>query len=363
MIDIKKITVGKNLLSIDFLRFIAAFAVYYYHQHIGLLISKQTNIGWFEYTDIIGEKYAVPLFFLISGFCIHYSSLKSLKNENAIDLKKFYLNRFWRIYPPYLIALFTSIALLKILPFSTPISVNDFFIHLGLLQGLVKTSFNTINLVLWTITIELCLYIIYPIFYHLKRKYTLNIALYVVAGVSILSIIFCQLKENDLSLPVQYLFTNIWFGWCFGAWLCEKYVLEQHFFQTKKWKILSIITIFAFVLSFFLSWDNDILVKYNIYIIVWSPLLIICILNENFFARYNKLLTIPLAIGASSYSLYLLHQPLIVFKNFVIYYYFSNQTIISICLVLGVFAIPAVCYLNYQLFELPFMSFRKNAKQ
>ncbi len=47
----------------------------------------------------------VPLFFVISGFCIHASALKN----NELRVGRFFWRRFWRIYPPYLAALIFAI--------------------------------------------------------------------------------------------------------------------------------------------------------------------------------------------------------------------------------------------------------------
>src|SRR5579859_2460318 len=44
---------------------------------------------------------ALPIFFVVSGFCIHLSFCQSAQPS----LKKFYVRRFFRIYPAYLVAL------------------------------------------------------------------------------------------------------------------------------------------------------------------------------------------------------------------------------------------------------------------
>jgi peptidoglycan/LPS O-acetylase OafA/YrhL len=42
----------------------------------------------------------VPIFFTVSGFCIHLSYQRSREN----GFKRFFTRRFFRIYPPYLLA-------------------------------------------------------------------------------------------------------------------------------------------------------------------------------------------------------------------------------------------------------------------
>jgi peptidoglycan/LPS O-acetylase OafA/YrhL len=181
--------------------------------------------------------------------------------------------------------------------------------------------------------------------------------------VSLLSISFFQFQHKDLNLPQHYFFTKIWFGWCFGAWICDKFVNDREFLLSKKWKYMAAVIILLFISSQLFTWRNDSLIKYNINIIIWSLIVVWFILNENIFIKYKNWLLIPLAVGASSYSLYLLHQPLIELKNYIIHYYFkSSPNYIYPLMIIGVFVVPFVCYLNYKIIELPFIKYKKNGK-
>src|SRR4051794_7557449 len=65
---------------------------------VGLLASYLLSLGW------VG----VPLFFVLSGFCIELSTLRAGNLKRA----SFFWRRFWRIYPTYLVSLmiFTMVA-------------------------------------------------------------------------------------------------------------------------------------------------------------------------------------------------------------------------------------------------------------
>ena len=54
----------------------------------------------------------VALFFVISGFCVHYSFLHAKKPFVA---REFFLRRFLRIYPAYFVALVVCAALMPVL--------------------------------------------------------------------------------------------------------------------------------------------------------------------------------------------------------------------------------------------------------
>jgi len=342
-----------SLISIDLLRFFAAFAVYYYHQHIGSILAKYTQLYWLTYTDFIGANYAVPLFFLISGFCIHLS----MANKGLhLDIKKYYIARLWRLYPTYLVALLLSILLIWIIT-AKPVPIQDLMTHLFILQGFSETYFNTINVILWTITIELVLYLAYPLFYFIYRKSSIHTALAFTAIITIISIITCMLNNEEISLPDRYFFTNLWFAWCFGAWLCEIYLKKPNYFKTSNWYIVSIVLFGLFFLSFFLSWENDILIKSIIYVCFWAPILIYLILNEDYLIKHKIWLKIPIALGLSSYSLYLFHDSLIMFKNYFIHLFIVEE-FQFFSMFLGIFIIPLFCYWNYLFIEKRFMNMR-----
>src|SRR5476649_1859072 len=95
-------TSPQKVIAIDILRALAALGVFYYHNHSGDMLAKYSGLSWLRYTDAFGATYAVPLFFLISGYCIHWSNIKYLKAKRSLPLKEYYVRRFLRIYPAYL---------------------------------------------------------------------------------------------------------------------------------------------------------------------------------------------------------------------------------------------------------------------
>ncbi|AYZ35018.1 acyltransferase [Chryseobacterium indologenes] len=84
--------------GLDHLRSMAIILVLLYHyrafKHPGWIDS----IGKFGWTG-------VDLFFVLSGFLISSQLLKEMENRNTICLKTFYIKRFFRIVPPYLLTL------------------------------------------------------------------------------------------------------------------------------------------------------------------------------------------------------------------------------------------------------------------
>ena len=157
-----------NFITIDILRGFAASMVFFYHYGVSFMLNKLFKFDLTEIFSMIGALYAVPLFFLISGFCIHLSQLKqnSISGTQKLALVPYLKRRFWRIYPTYLIILLFACAVSAI--GGEKVSVTDFLVHVILFQGFSIKYFNSINLVLWTISVEILFYLLYPIWYFFR---------------------------------------------------------------------------------------------------------------------------------------------------------------------------------------------------
>ncbi len=103
-------SIKNNLVSIDILRGFAASSVFLFHYGFAFMIFKIFGTHSTDFIAVIGAKYGVPLFFLISGFCIHLSQLKQNQHlaSDRFHFSKYLIRRFWRIYPAYVIILFFS---------------------------------------------------------------------------------------------------------------------------------------------------------------------------------------------------------------------------------------------------------------
>jgi peptidoglycan/LPS O-acetylase OafA/YrhL len=98
---------------IDFLRGISAFGIVLYHVRVDLWVgwvAISTQPESFSFFDRAVALLSIPipflrpsvmLFFLVSGFCIHYSYAAL---SRAWELKSYSIRRFLRIYPPYIAA-------------------------------------------------------------------------------------------------------------------------------------------------------------------------------------------------------------------------------------------------------------------
>ena len=96
----------KVINSIQFLRGFAAFVVVFYH--IGGYIKKNFPVDFFG--DFFGFGFAgVDLFFVISGFIIHFTSKQYFGKPDY--LLEYLKKRFFRVFPIYWLVM-TSLFLL-----------------------------------------------------------------------------------------------------------------------------------------------------------------------------------------------------------------------------------------------------------
>jgi peptidoglycan/LPS O-acetylase OafA/YrhL len=138
-----------RLKHIDALRGIAALMVTFFHLSGNSVLSQQTSsVGKYGYLG-------VEIFFVISGFVLPYSLLKS-----GYRLKNFFpfiVKRIVRIHPAYITVIIISMALAA-LTGREPLSLPRFVWHLVFLNA--EFGYPDVAPVFWTLKIEFAFYIL-----------------------------------------------------------------------------------------------------------------------------------------------------------------------------------------------------------
>ncbi|MBI5838029.1 MAG: acyltransferase [Candidatus Eisenbacteria bacterium] len=106
-----------RLTSLDFLRGVAALSVVAHHAiNFGWGQNMPMHLGWFRALHAVVDRgdLGVPLFFVISGFCIHMRWARRFAETGVgdSDFAGFWKRRIHRLYPPYFFMLLISTALL-----------------------------------------------------------------------------------------------------------------------------------------------------------------------------------------------------------------------------------------------------------
>ena len=166
-----------NKNNFDLLRLLAAFQVVIVH---GILHLKVESL--FPLMNFLNFFPGVPVFFFLSGLLI------SAAWERNSDLKSYFGNRFYRIFPALWFCVFLCTITIILLSY---ILNKEFSFYLLLLWSLMQSTLfpqwnpeflnwfgiGVVNGSLWTIPVELSFYILMPILYIFskKLKFSLNL--------------------------------------------------------------------------------------------------------------------------------------------------------------------------------------------
>jgi peptidoglycan/LPS O-acetylase OafA/YrhL len=240
---------GNRLDSIDALRGLAALSVALYHVwgHFGQypwpsigIVTQTPNAPLLSYlTSPLRWGYlGVGLFLVLSGFCIHLPyARRQTAGSYGFEARTFYLRRLWRLYPAYFISVTGTFVVLLI-------SANrfggaggaprlaDLISHLTLTHGLFDRYFYGLVHVYWSLALEFQLYLAYPLFLLLFRKFGTGKSLMLLTAISLVwrYLALTYWGSNLISVSASGPFTAMGSvfarmpEWLAGAWLAELYV-------------------------------------------------------------------------------------------------------------------------------------------
>lgn len=326
---------ARRIDFLDYVRGIAILSVFLYH---ALITAYGHNaLPWerlFRGFSVLPSFIAllplhlgwmgVPVFFVVSGFCIHVSF-----QQQGREWDSFYIRRFFRLYPAYLAALVLFLWL-------NVDKVHDlgaqFVWHALLIHNFNPQMYYGLNASFWTIAIEVQLYLLYPLLLALVAKFGWKSALlFLATGECFIhgweGIRQAMLGASGYQYPVMFnkllpyynivdapslAFLNAsplayWFSWSLGASAADAFLKKQPMPLVKSslplWVFLVVAAYFARPLFPFCF--------------MFSAVLTTAVISKylsagraehrppNFWREWLR------HIGIYSYSIYLLHQPLV----------------------------------------------------
>lgn len=208
--------------SLTSLRFFAALAVVFYHSGAGFAAGSGVAPRFVR--NILENGWlGVPFFFILSGFILTYAHADL--HFDAAQLKSFFVARFARLYPVYLLALLLSVPFVDRFDLST--DAYQFFLLQLWFPGSGATDWN---FVAWTLSVELFFYCVFPFAFALLRRLPTP-ALWVGLGVATLVLLAIwmnmtprlgdgelQLSDRLLRIPVPLLrLPEFLYGMLLGA--------------------------------------------------------------------------------------------------------------------------------------------------
>lgn len=306
-----------QLDQITFTRFIAALTVVFFHYGQNIF---PANIP-FLFENVTAGPIAVGYFYVLSGFIMAIAYYQIDENQRgSFNKAKYWVARFARIYPVYLLALLV-IAAAK---FKT---LGDDWaslpLHLSLLQSWIPGYPITLNTPGWSLSVEAFFYLCFPFLLiwiykcGIKSLTVFAIALWLITQV----ILLIQLN-SDAYAPKNLLHDFIYYnplmhlnqfvlGLVCGVFLKHSNTHESTKNSSGFWLLLSFAIMFLAIWgrphleTFFgikLAFTNGLLAPAFLAVIVFLA---------NHKGIISKIFTYPFLIllGEASYSLYILQKP------------------------------------------------------
>jgi peptidoglycan/LPS O-acetylase OafA/YrhL len=210
-----------RLQSVDVLRGLAILAVVCNHSPHYAMGGFRNNPWFFPALAMDFGYLGVPLFVVISGFCIHRRAAirKSRGDCQPPDWIKFWKRRFWRLYPPYVVAIAFSLVCESAISKKSLLEsfdTVDLFSHLILVHNLTSQYASGLsNAAFWSLGMEEQLYFLYiPLLVLCLRKsmvFSVLIAACTTLGWRVL--------VGSNVLPASFCGLGSWFAWPFTYWM------------------------------------------------------------------------------------------------------------------------------------------------
>ncbi|CAE6711619.1 hypothetical protein R75461_01083 [Paraburkholderia nemoris] len=328
-----------------------------FHQSVGHSFSLSTIAAYLTFPIAWGSA-GVPIFFVISGYCIHRGgALRLAKNPDyRLDTGNFWIRRFARIYPVLLAALVLTFALdwvsLQLPPVNhkiREIGLQAFLVNLFSLQGVAGKTFGS-NGALWTLSLEVQFYAIYPLLFALRRRLGMTSVLAIVAVINVVSAYV--LERHDLQF-----FTSYWFSWTLGAWIADAKARSTPEARSSVWLYVLAAAFIALGCAAFHFGQYG---AFQLWAVGFAFYLYKALERPNADKADTPGVRLLSRFGDFSFSLYLIHLPIFVLLSSIL---FRSSLQMSIWPSFGymLVAVP-VAYVFYRLVELPAMKWSASFK-
>jgi peptidoglycan/LPS O-acetylase OafA/YrhL len=292
-----------EILPLTTLRFFAAFHVLLFHAW-GIFLP--THPGYWN--DFLSLGYVgVSIFFVLSGYILTVVYL----NSPAINLRRFYVARFARIYPVF------AMSLLLVIPFTWADTAHHiirftggYFTSLSMIQAWIP-NLGTSNVPAWSVSAEAFFYLAFPVLglaiARLEKPLRLGLILWLTSIA--VSVILCRTVHSPSLSRDNFIFARFnpllrlpefLIGVCAAKW--RPRVIP---------KSLSWVSILVYLgLMPVIVHLPELVVSNGLLAPVFAAL-IVGLGNLN--GKFERFLSSPplVTLGHASYSLYILHFPVI----------------------------------------------------
>jgi peptidoglycan/LPS O-acetylase OafA/YrhL len=309
---------GPRYDRMNTLRTAAIVAVFFYHAFTATFGGSTQNMRavaatwpeWMRVAGVVGFTtlsigyHLVSIFFVMAGFFLHRSFLfwrERNPSEPWGRFTPFFLwRRFWRLVPPFWVALIVSYFLAYDRPFAAE-SLRKLVVNATLFKTLVPGYFFSINHAHWYVAVQWQLDLLCPVFLFMVSRVSF-FAAFTTAFVLGYSFNFIVPLVTSAAYVVNLPF-HWWADWAVGAFVAHAHSRDRRVFA-RPWTTVIVLALALLIAT-----------RFHLAPIVWVLLRIVfallieaVVLSRD---RYTRLERRIAPIGLCSYSIYLFHVPLI----------------------------------------------------
>lgn len=316
-------------------RGIASLAVVFHHTYGSFAHYHHLDNVFLQFLASLG-KLGVDFFFVLSGFIIAYTTYNY--RDQITYLKKYTFNRIIRIYVPYLPVSFAMLLLYFLLP-----SMSDSTRSISLWTSIfLIPDGNPALSVGWTLVFEMFFYIVYSLNFLSKKIWLVALLLWII-GILSFHILNIKIDHALLSLAVS------WYNIEFILGVLVAYLLKKNYLQSVS-KIVVFFPVLLFTFFIYLKLNDISYFPFSQNLIFALSAASFVFVGIHVYSKKISSRNFLMLLGNSSFSLYLLHNPL---QSFLVRLVpkVNSQALIFLELLVVILICCAISYIYYLIFE------------
>lgn len=221
-----------------------------------LVAHSALRLGYLEDDNLVNQvigilgHFGVMGFFILSGFILNF-----VYDKREWTLREFFVNRFARLYPLYILGVLFAFPIDWFSPnFAPGMKLEALGLNLVGLQAWFPFANGRFNGPGWTISVEFFFYLCFPICFWLKKRSQLAIPL-IFIGVFCVTVLYWD--SNRFSTSYRFPAMRLW-EFLFGILLCD--IFRKFPIRTSKpwiWALVSLALgpVLAVLSREYFNWD------------------------------------------------------------------------------------------------------------